>query len=327
MAWTYDTKAAIAERTTQYSAAYTCAVGCGVLVVGITVTGATPRTATAPTYGGLTLTQVGTATFAGEGGTEMWYLLNPPSGANTLVVPDGNGMSIVIVASSYKVPDGKGGAYDTTNTNSNAGSTNPTVSVTPTTTASILIDSMFSGYLNITTTPLAVGQGVELNRLDTGSEVCGAHYLISSSTSPVTMSWTQALDDWVTKAVVFKEVAGAWTEAGTGSLAITATAAIGLTEYVASEAGAVAFALTATAAIGLTEYVATEAGTGEFALTATAAIGLTEYVATEAGAGEFALTATCDAVVAAGAQTYPEAGADAFALTATADEQVRKSVV
>lgn len=205
MAWSYDTKLAVAERTTAYSASYTCAVGCGVLVVGITVTGSTPRTVAPPTYAGIYLSPVGSATFAGEGGTELWYMLNPPSGANTLTVPDGNGLSIVIVISSYKVAAGYHGEFDTSNQASSAGSTNPTVAITPSTASSVIVDSLFSGYLNITATPLAAGH-TELNRLDTGSEVCAAQYFLTTSTTSVNMNWTQATDDWVIKTAVFKEM-------------------------------------------------------------------------------------------------------------------------
>ena len=101
------------------------------------------------------------------------------------------------------------------------------------------------------------------------------------------------------------------TEAGTGVFAITATGAIGLTEYTATEAGTGVFAITATGAIGLTEYAATEAGTGVFAVTATAEIGVTEYTATEAGTGTLAITASAAAMV-----VNVMAGTGVFAVTA-----------
>lgn len=128
------------------------------------------------------------------------------------------------------------------------------------------------------------------------------------------------------------------TEAGSVSFSVTATAAIGVTEFVATEAGATSFAITATAlaglprseagatsfavtaaaAIGVTEFVATEQGSTSFAITAAAAIGVTEFEATEAGSASFAITGVC-AIELVSPEAIPEAGDTAFAITAAAD--------
>jgi hypothetical protein len=109
---------------------YTCGSGATVLIVFLFYAGGTARSGGAPTYNGVALTQVDTqakGTTSPEASTEMWYLLDPPTGsALTVSVPNAGGLAMGGTIMSRKAPAGKTTRFDAGDAVDKATGTNPT---------------------------------------------------------------------------------------------------------------------------------------------------------------------------------------------------------
>ena len=128
MAHTFVNKAnALALIHTDCSYAFDCGTA-SLLVVGITADYG-PRITTAPTFNGIALTLAAQASLGSGGaanGAELWYLVNPPLGSYTLLVPNsgtGATSTIRVVSSSYLASSGKISTYEAYVTRTGTGTT------------------------------------------------------------------------------------------------------------------------------------------------------------------------------------------------------------
>jgi len=111
MAFTLDTKYLGARaNTAPYTFSYSCGAGTTLFVLGIVTQGSTAREGGTPTLAGKTLTQAWVnqqAPVGPETDVELWYLINPPIGSNTVSIPNtGAAKYITPIASSYKTASG-----------------------------------------------------------------------------------------------------------------------------------------------------------------------------------------------------------------------------
>jgi hypothetical protein len=212
--FSFPAYAAIAVDTSASNACDTCSsltfsltVGSsgtnGLVVVGVVVAGGNgeqpPPTVTSVTYAGQNLTQIGTylnadlvnPTDTNAAREDQWYLLNPPTGANNVV--------ITISGSSYSL---LGGATSLFNVNQSspirgftgADSESTAASVTiSSTTGDLVLDTVCDG------TSISSGSQTQEYLLNRNSN--NACNNIAGSTSAgaasVNMSWTVGNDIWV----------------------------------------------------------------------------------------------------------------------------------
>lgn len=206
MAHTFDTSAQlVASTATSATLSYTPGAGSTVLVLGIALVNTTARTGGAPTFAGLTMTQAGTTQITGGAiaSTELWYLIDPPSGvAANIVVPNTGALNITLVASTYKAAPGLTSILDVSAQAVNAGngSTNPTVNITTTVggcaIASIVMDG--GGTLTAGRTLLFTGNA--------GTDRYGGQYTLQATAGAIAMNWTNATSArWATNAAAFRE--------------------------------------------------------------------------------------------------------------------------
>ena len=209
MAHTADTNSRFTGTSNPLTTSYTCGAGTKLLVLGI-VTGATapvtPRAGGAPTYNGVSLTQAD-STRAGdtnpEVSVELWYLLAPPTGsAYTISIPNNNGASLYVQASSWKPASNKVSALDVANGDASVGtSANPSVSVTTTADGDVVIGILGDGQ---DTAPTAVSHTI-LNGTDDGNFSDNNQYSLQTSAGLITFSWTVSANDWGAVIAAFKE--------------------------------------------------------------------------------------------------------------------------
>jgi hypothetical protein len=191
---------------------YDCGTGATLLVVTIVSAGTGAgalRQGTnglAPTYGGRLLTQ-GNSTQGGateyETACSLWYLIDPPPGVNTLSVPNTRPNTIYVVASSYKAADGYTSALDDNDGTGNTGSTNPTVTSTPTVDGDVIVAVSGQGYDSAP----SGRTGTVLFETDDGAYSDNHQYYLQATAAAFAMSWTQSSDDWCIVACAFKCVA------------------------------------------------------------------------------------------------------------------------
>lgn len=70
-----------------------------ILVVSISVMNLVAKNYGVPTFGGVAMTQVGS--YSGSYPVEFWYLENPPTGTQTLSIPNANGDNLQVISSWY----------------------------------------------------------------------------------------------------------------------------------------------------------------------------------------------------------------------------------
>ena len=183
---------------------YTVGAGGTLLVVSIVGDNNANRTGGAPTYNGIALTQANSTRIATETETEMWYLINPPTGAAyPISIPNGGGgMNLYVIASSYSAQPGYTSALDVTNGNTNGGSANPSVSVNTTANGDVIVGAMGNGN---TAVPSA-DSGNTLFMTDNGSFSDNGQYSFQATAGAIAMGWTVGSDDWGVVVAAFKEV-------------------------------------------------------------------------------------------------------------------------
>lgn len=203
-AHTFDTSARSSLQTTNPATlSYTAGSGTTVLVVMLAHTQAS-RTGGAPTYNGITMTQVdGEVLNQQEVGAEMWYLIDPPTGsAYTISVPNTGAGSIRIYGASFKAQSGYTSALDVSNT-TNTDTANPSLTLTTTVNGAAVIDILADGDPDVPTgrSHTLIGSADENQRTNE------AQYALQATAGLITLSHTIPSDDVAMIAVAFKEVA------------------------------------------------------------------------------------------------------------------------
>jgi hypothetical protein len=174
-------------------------------------------TITAMTYNGVAMTKAQGVT-QGAMRAEIWYLVNPATGANTVsATVTGNTDDRKFRSASYTGVDQVAG-LDASNS-AVGGTGNPTVNVTTIADNSWVQDAVAKFGTGAAT--IGAGQTSLLNNV-TGATLGAASYEgPQTPAGAVTMSWTQAsANDWVTVAMSFKPVAVTGTTATPGTLAL-----------------------------------------------------------------------------------------------------------
>jgi hypothetical protein len=223
-AHTYDTKAG----TPTYLAsdpkqlAFTCATGTTLLVVMV-YHNHTSRTGGAPTFHGVTMTQVGTEVLnAQEVGVEMWYLVDPDAGAEYIInVENDSSISLRIVAASFAAQSGYTSELDQ-NTSTNVDAQSPSLSRTTTVDGDVCLDVLGHGQSD----PPSAHSNSTLYVTDEGFLTFSTQYALQANYGAITMSHTTANSDDVAMIMAcFKEVVASSDSTATLSQ-VSATATI-----------------------------------------------------------------------------------------------------
>jgi len=167
--------------------------GGNLLVLGISVY-FDPHAGGAPTYNGVEMTASPEGTVeAGFGSVvEMWYLVNPASGENTISISNTNNSDVVPIASAWSGVD-TGDPLDTSNSDSNTGSANPSVQVTTTAANGLVIDMLMDGYGTVPTG----NSHTLISSQENGGWTSNAQYTTSQSPAGnITLDWTVPSDNW-----------------------------------------------------------------------------------------------------------------------------------
>jgi hypothetical protein len=179
-----------------------------VLVLELTVVGATNRAGGAPTWNGVAGQQANTtqkAAASPEASVEIWYWLAPATGSLNFSIPNTGSATIVSIAVTGRAASGFTSALDVA-TGNNGTSTNPTSGAMTTT---VNGDIVFAGVATGAQTWAPTGRtGTQIFDTDDGANGGGMQYLLQATAGSTTMSWTFGTsEDWGVVAVAFKEVA------------------------------------------------------------------------------------------------------------------------
>lgn len=170
--------------------------GGNLLVLGI-CTLTTPRTAgdITPTYNGVAMTDSGLGIIdsGNESIVELWYLVNPAAGSNTISVPNTNSRPITPITSAWSGVD-TADPLDVVNSDSvSFGSNNPNVNVTTSAAGELIHDVMMAGQSDV---PIA-NSHILISSIDQGGNTTNAQYTLLDGSSGITLEWTLAAqDDW-----------------------------------------------------------------------------------------------------------------------------------
>lgn len=151
----------------------------------------TPKSVTGVTYGGVAMTLLKDGTQSLEYNS-AWYLLNPPTGANNVVITGSEADYINGGAASFYGVDQTTGVHNATVATGN--STTPSVTVTSAT-GELVVDGFLFGYSE--TISAGASQTILYNqKLSTANRTIGAS--TQAGASSVTNSWTaSAAHNWV----------------------------------------------------------------------------------------------------------------------------------
>jgi hypothetical protein len=176
---------------------YTVNTGDRVVVLLLKVNGATDRAGGAPTWGSATFTQANAtqkAAASPEASCEIWYLLNPEPGTQTLTIPNTGALTIFYTVGLGQDPNNKRVAFDSAN-GGNATSSNPTPGAVTTGDDGALLFAITAGGWQ-TWNPSAQA-GTAINNNDDGAHGEGSQYLEQAVHASVTLNWTFGTsDDW-----------------------------------------------------------------------------------------------------------------------------------
>ncbi len=178
-----------------------------VLVLMLVVNGATDRAGGAPTFAGVTMTQASTtqkAATSPECSAELWYLVSPAAGAQTVSIPNTGALTVYHMAATGRAESGFTSAVDVVN-GANATAVNPSPgAVTTTVNGDIGFAVVGSGAQ--TWAPSAQ-VGTLLNNTDDGTTGTGRQYHLQATAGATTLSWTFATsEDYGAVVAYFKEV-------------------------------------------------------------------------------------------------------------------------
>jgi len=203
MALTLDTKAQAISNSNPVVLSYTCGANAKVLVVGLAIEDSLGSGGWGvPTYNGIAMTQVGSIQ-SGDVFAELWYLLNPPTGAAyNISVSNSENLNVRIIASSYNsdlnVALDVYGIW--------AGITaNPSKSVITTVDGDAVVDIMGN---DLNTVETGRNQTL-LYATDEGTWNSASQYALQATAGSITFTHTIAAADWGFIIAAFKEVSAA----------------------------------------------------------------------------------------------------------------------
>lgn len=178
------------------------------LVVTRWTNGTTAPTGGVPTANGTSLTDSGAGFVffsGGECGTQVWYLINPPTGSVTVSIPNTNTTFGMVVCSSY-IPS-LGGAEFVNYGSANGDSADPSTTYSVGYDNCLLFGALASGYRTVPT----AGTGYTIvATYDAGNQTWGTERNLDSGTSGTkTVDFVQPSDDWGLIGAAFREVVGA----------------------------------------------------------------------------------------------------------------------
>ena len=188
----------------------TCASSVRLLVVMITVGGATTRTGGAPTYNGTALTQASTTTYyatSPEASIEMWYLINPSIGTYNVSIPNNGSLDVSLITSRFSPALGASVAFIDAQSNTGVSTAPGSATHSDYHYEDLMVAMFASGSDSIasycTGTQLIVQQ-------DRGTYIAGAAYRqFSFMTIPTAYSIScgnLTNEDWAVVSGVFREV-------------------------------------------------------------------------------------------------------------------------
>jgi hypothetical protein len=157
------------------------------------------RTGGTPTYNGVALTIA--AGISGGTTIELWYLLNPSTGAAYQIsVPNSASINLCIQASSYKAQSGYTSVLDVKSSGSGV-SANPSKSVTTTANGDVIVANLYDSYDSAPTAQ----SGTNLNRTDNDGFSDSNQYKLQVTAGVWASSWTISYSAWLIGVVAFKE--------------------------------------------------------------------------------------------------------------------------
>lgn len=181
---------------------FNCGTGATVLIISIWLNGNTARTGGAPTFNGVPMTDSGRGAVSNiETGVEVWYLLNPTTGAAyNISVPNSGAELILISASSWNAGSGKVSALDSAD-HVTGTTADPSLNAYASIAGNVMYATLGHGYRNRGT-----ANDNEINSFDGGNLHWGDQYYISTSAGNRLMGWTTNADDWEIIVMTIKEV-------------------------------------------------------------------------------------------------------------------------
>lgn len=181
-----------------YSWSHTCTGANLILIVGVAIVDTGAHTVSGVTYNGVALTQKVRTAGANSNATEIWYLVAPATGANTIAVtltgaPVQNSMAgaISLTGANQAAPEASNGA--------SGGAPNPTMSITTVADNAWVVDAVSDN--NAVT--LLAGSGQTRFWLINGNNRTGAGSYEGPKTpaGAVTMDYTAGGSAWTMSAV------------------------------------------------------------------------------------------------------------------------------
>jgi hypothetical protein len=199
--------AAVSDTTTNnpISGSYSCGVNTKAVVAMLFYAAATQRTGGTPTYGGENMLQAESLAGVTEAVCEMWYLINPPTGQQTISIPNANTRTAWVNIVGVNATSGCSVTVDDTGINETTAA-NPTVQLVTTTAAFLAFACVATG--DNTFNPTAQ-RGTEIYNDDPATYGSASQYLSGSASGTVNMFFTEATsDDYGALAIAFKEALG-----------------------------------------------------------------------------------------------------------------------
>lgn len=189
--------------TTSLSWSHTCTGSDLILVVAVSINDPGDRSVSSVTYNSVSLSLIGTATASATVRVELWYLIAPTTGANTVEVALNKGSAIVAGATSWTGVD----QSTPLGTMVTATGTGTAVTVTASTSAGEMVVDVLAADDG----PTAAADGSQTERWDDAvtGVVRGAASSESSGDGNVVMSWTLGSSkEWEIAAVPIKAGGG-----------------------------------------------------------------------------------------------------------------------
>lgn len=148
-----------------------------------------------PTYNGVEMTDSGQGTVTeSDRNAEMWFLVSPAGGSNTISIPNPDGYDITILASAWSGVD-TSDPLDISASN-HARSNNPSTQITTTAINKLIIDVAYHGW----------GTNFNSNSHTLIGDLGGKayQYTLDDGTSGVTLSWVHGdVTNWATIVCAF----------------------------------------------------------------------------------------------------------------------------
>ena len=168
--------------------------GADLLVLCIYINSNSQRNDDAPTYNGIEMTDSGQGEviYGSEGHVEMWYLVNPASGANRISVPNGSNLETYLGVSAWTGVN-TSDPMDTSAEDGSASSGTRSCSITTSAAGKLIIDTLMDGC---STAPSANSHTLIYSN-DVGVRSINSQYTTDDGSSGVTLEYTPyGDDDW-----------------------------------------------------------------------------------------------------------------------------------